>query len=207
MSTRCSSNISRAFKMPYRLVAAESSAVVGKAILAAFPLPEFEVHFVKDQQELEAALEEIQPDAILLSLSFSGKNAYELGQHLRERHGFGRVPLILLHGAFDTLDKPRLAEAGFDEVVPAPFDSKILEKTVRALIEGGKDPQTLPEDPDLHGWPEEAEAVVRRLEARLQRKMQRLEDKLTRTIVSKVLDELQRGKGIVEETESQDSRE
>lgn len=194
--------------MPYQLVAAESSAVVKKAVLAAFPLPEFVVHFAKDRQELEAALGEIQPDAILLSLSFSGKDAYELGLDMRGRHGSGRIPLILLRGAFDALDKQRLAEADFDEVVPEPFDSKTLEKTVRALIEGGKDPQTLPEEPDLQsGRSEETTALERRLEARIQKEIQGLEDRLTRTIVTRVLAEVQRVQDGEEETEPQDSLE
>lgn len=193
--------------MPYRLVVAESSAVLKKAVLAAFPLPEFEVHFAKNKQELEAVLEEAQPDAILLSLSLSGKDAYELGRDVRGRQGSGRIPLVLLHGAFEALDKQRLVEVDYDEIIPEPFDSKTLEQTVRALIEGGKDPQTLPEEPDLQGGqPEAGAALERRLEARIQKEIQGLEERLTRKIVTRVLAEVHRGEDGVEETEPQDDR-
>lgn len=206
VSTRCSSSINLALKMPYRLVVAESSAVLKKAVLAAFPLPEFEVHFVKNKQELGAVLEEAQPDAILLSLSLSGKDAYELGRDVRGCQGSGRIPLVLLYGAFEALDKQRLKEVDYDEIIPEPFDSKTLEQTVRALIEGGKDPQTLPEEPALQrGQPEATAALERRLEARIQREIRGLEEKLIQKIVTKVLAEVQRGED--EETEPQDGCE
>lgn len=133
--------------MPYKLVVADNSPSVVKAIQAAFPQTEYVIYSFSDGQELKQALSAIQPDAILLSLSLPARLGYELGLSLKAEESFKNIPLLLLRQAFDLLDEESLAGIDHDELVTEPFDSGKLERTVRDLIEKNRGPQTLPEDP------------------------------------------------------------
>lgn len=137
--------------MPYKLLVAHSSPSVMKAILAAFPEPEYEVHQFKSGVEVMQELNQMDPDAILLSLSLHRENGYELGRHLKEQEKFKQIPLILFYGAFETVPEETTEGPSYDELVQEPFDSGKLAQTTLELIERRKGPQTLPEEPVLDG--------------------------------------------------------
>jgi DNA-binding response OmpR family regulator len=146
--------------MSYKLIVAHSSPSVLKAILAAFPEPEYEVHTFKSGVEVIEELNQIAPDAILLSLSLHQENGYELGRYLKEQEKFKRIPLILLYGAFETVDEKTAEGSSYDELIQEPFDSEKLAQTILELIERRKGPQTLPEEPALDDETFEGERII-----------------------------------------------
>jgi len=135
--------------MPYKILVAHRSPSVLKAILMAFPEPEYEVYAFKNGVEVMQELNQIAPDAILLSLSLHQENGFEIGRYLKGQEKFKQIPLILFHGAFEAVDKEHGADFIYDELVQEPFDSGKLVRTINELIEKRKGPQTLPEEPDL----------------------------------------------------------
>jgi DNA-binding response OmpR family regulator len=139
--------------MPYKLLVAHSSPSVLKALLLAFPEPEFEVYPFKSGVEVMQELNQIAPDAILLSLSLHQENGFEIGRYLKEQEKFKQIPLILLYGAFETVHKENTSGFIYDELVQEPFDSGKLVQITLELIERRKGPQTLPEEPDLDSYP------------------------------------------------------
>lgn len=146
--------------MPYRLLVAHSSPSVMKAILTAFPEPEYEVHQFKSGVEVMQEINQIDPDAILLSLSLHEENGYEIGRYLKEQEKFKQIPLILFYGAFETVLEETMEGSSYDALVQEPFDSEKLAQTTLELIEKRKGPQTLPEEPVLDGEPYREERVV-----------------------------------------------
>ncbi len=146
--------------MPYKLLVAHHSPSVMKAILAAFTEPEYEVYQTKSAVEVVEELNQIAPDAILLSLSLHQEDGYELGRHLKEQEKFKQIPLILLYGAFETVDEKTAEGSSYDALVREPFDSEKLTQTILELIEQRKGPQTLPEEPALGDEPYEGERMV-----------------------------------------------
>lgn len=137
----------------YKLIVADSSPSVQKAVQLAFAELNFEISPFEDGREALKSLSQISPDAVLLSLSLPGKDGYEVGHYLRSLEEFRDISLIFLRGAFEPFDKERVANLDYDAIVQKPFDSGKLARLVKDLIDRKKDPKTLPEEPLLDEMP------------------------------------------------------
>jgi len=133
--------------MSYKLIIADTSPSVIKAVQIAFHEPEFEVYPFSNGAEVINNIVKIKPDAVVLNLSLQQIDVYEVCQTLKNQGQVIDVPLILLKRAFEVPDKKKLAALEYDEIIQEPFDSENLARTVRKLIEAKKDPKTLPEEP------------------------------------------------------------
>jgi CheY-like chemotaxis protein len=132
--------------VPYKIIVADPSVSVQKAVQMAFPEPEFRLYPFEDGAALLDSIDEVRPDAVLLSLTLPGRDPFEIGRLLRGREDLRRVPLLLLRGTFDAPDPSKTAPDN-DGVVQKPFDSERLAAVVRALIEEKTEPSTFPEEP------------------------------------------------------------
>ncbi len=133
--------------MPYRIVVADPSPSVQKAVQAVFPESDFNLYVFEDGRELVDVLPSIRPDTVLLSLSLPGMDAYEVGRFLAGREEFRNVPLFFLKGTFDLFDSDRAADIPHDGVIQKPFDSEKLAAMVREAIDRKISPPTMPEEP------------------------------------------------------------
>ena len=132
--------------MAYKIIVADPSVSVQKAAQLAFPEPEFRLFPFEDGAALLDSIEEVRPDAVLLSLTLPGRDPFEIGRLLRGREDLRRVPLLLLRGTFEAPDPSKTAP-DHDGMVQKPFDSERLAAVVRDLIEQKTEPSTLPEEP------------------------------------------------------------
>lgn len=178
--------------MPYKLLVAHSSPSVMKALLAAFPRPEYEVHQFKSGVEVMQELNQIDPDVILLSLSLHEENGYEIGRYLKGQEKFKQIPLILFHGAFETVLEETKEGSSYDVLVQEPFDSQKLAQTTLELIERRKGPQTLPEEPVLDGESYREERIVldEDIKEHVRKEIYEAERELEKRIYARVLAEL-----------------
>jgi DNA-binding response OmpR family regulator len=133
--------------MSYKLIVAHNSPTVLKAIRLAFSEQEYEIYAFKDGVEVMQELNQINPDAILLSLSLHEEDGYQIGHYLKNQEKFKEIPLILLHGAFESLNEEKAGGLVYDLLVQEPFGSENLVRATLDLIEKRKGPQTLPEEP------------------------------------------------------------
>lgn len=98
----------------------------------------------------QVALE--QPDLIILDVVFPGAlDGYEVCRKIRE---FSSVPLILLTARVRDADKLSGFDAGADDFVTKPFNSKELVARVRALLKRAQ---------AVHGAPEPGDVRLGRL--------------------------------------------
>lgn len=89
-----------------------------------------------------------QPDLIVLDVVFPGAlDGYEVCRKIRE---FSSVPLILLTARVRDADKLSGFDAGADDYVTKPFNSKELVARVRALLKRAQAVRGAPEPGDLH---------------------------------------------------------
>jgi CheY-like chemotaxis protein len=178
--------------MPYKLLVAHSSPSVMKAILTAFPEPEYEVHQVKSGVEVMQELNQIAPDAILLSLSLHQEKGYEIGRYLKGQEKFKQIPLILFYGAFETVQKEMTEGFSFDELVQEPFDSEQLAQTTLEHIERRKGPLTLPEEPAFDGEPygEGGDVLDEDIKEFVRKEIYDVERELEKRIRARILAEL-----------------
>jgi len=153
--------------MAYRVIVADPSYSVKKAVRMALPESDFEIFPFNEGRDVLERLSEINPDVIFLSLSL--KSIHELQKQLKSRGESQTTALILLRGTFEPLGEERISELDYDQIVQAPFDSQRLEGIVRNLIEKKNDPRTLPEEPFPDELPDEQE--LDRLEERIKARL------------------------------------
>lgn len=132
-----------------KVIVADCTPSVATVVRLAFPETEFEIFTYADGREMIAELEAIQPDVFLLNLFLHSKDGYDVCRFLNNQERFKAVPLFLLKGAFERVDKERLEGLEYRELIEEPFDSTGLLRKVRNALEGDFDPQTLPEEPLL----------------------------------------------------------
>lgn len=131
--------------MVYKVIVTDSSPSIQKAVKMALSDSEFEIYAFDDGKEVMERLSQINPDAVFLRLSILPKDGYEAGRYLKSQEQFKKTSLILLKGVFEPLDRERVAELDYDEIVQVPFASERFAQLVRDIIERKNDPQTLPE--------------------------------------------------------------
>jgi DNA-binding response OmpR family regulator len=134
--------------MAYKLIVADGSPSVQKAVQLAFPASEFEVSPVSDGGGLRELLGRERPDALILSLSLAG-GGLDAVRALAERDDFGQTALFLLRGVFEPPAEDRLSGLRFDGLVVKPFDSEGLARAVREALEKKKGPSSFPEEASL----------------------------------------------------------
>ena len=132
--------------MPYRILVADPGPSVQKAAQMAFPEPEFRLCPVEDGGRLLEEIAAFRPDTILLALSLPGADAYAVARSLGRTESLRNVPLFLLKGTFELVDRDKAEGVPFEAVVQKPFDSEKLAACVRDAIDRKVTPQSMPED-------------------------------------------------------------
>jgi len=178
--------------MVYKVIVADSSPSIQKAVKMAFSDSEFEIYPFDDGQEVMEHLNQINPDAVLLRLSILPKDGYKVGRYLKSQEQFKKTSLILLKGVFEPFDKEIVAELNYDEIVQVPFDSERLVRLVRDIIERKNDPQTLPEELELDDIsdPELQTELDARIKAFVRQEFLDVERELEKRIKAKLLSEI-----------------
>ena len=96
-----------------------------------------------DVDAAEVLLAEDRPDVVLCDVVLPGRSGYELCAALKARPEPGRLPVLLLTGAFEPFDSRRAEEAGADAIVSKPFTlSEIRDAVRRALRADGQPSRT-----------------------------------------------------------------
>ncbi len=142
--------------MPYKIIIADESPSAQRAVLLAFPEPEFQLFPFENGLELIKAVPEIRPDACLIGLSLSGHNGYDVALVLRRRPETRGIPLFFLKGTFESFDEEKTGGIEHEAVIVKPFDSGKLVNLVKEAIERRTTPVSLPEEPVLERIEESA---------------------------------------------------
>ena len=83
----------------------------------------YETQEIYDGKEAAAAVEDFQPDLILLDLMLPGMDGYQVCTEVRKT---SRVPIIMLTAKGETFDKVLGLELGADDYIIKPFETKEL---------------------------------------------------------------------------------
>ncbi|MBN1938039.1 MAG: response regulator [Candidatus Aminicenantes bacterium] len=142
--------------MNSKILLAEASSLVRKAVEAAFPASEFEVRTASDGLAAVRLLPEWSPDAVLAALNLPGMDGYEIAAFLGSQPVYRPTAVFLLRGSFESLDMGKLAAVKYDGLVQKPFDGETLAAQVRAAIDRKRELPSLPEDPFAEPSPESA---------------------------------------------------
>ena len=88
----------------------------------------YETQEIYDGKEAAAAVEDFQPDLILLDLMLPGMDGYQVCTEVRKT---SRVPIIMLTAKGETFDKVLGLELGADDYIVKPFEPKELVARVK----------------------------------------------------------------------------
>ncbi len=120
--------------MPYKLLLADDSLTIQRVVELTFADEDIRVVAVADGQRAVERLQRDRPDIILADISMPRPDGYEVAAFARAQPGLSRVPILLLTGAFETIDEDRIAEIGVDGVLVKPFEPQLLITRVRELL-------------------------------------------------------------------------
>ncbi len=81
-----------------------------------------------------AALDDMQPDLVLLDIMMPGRDGYETARAIRRHPVNANVPIIMLSAKSEIEDKVIAFEAGADDYLTKPFGPQELLARVRAKI-------------------------------------------------------------------------
>ncbi len=115
---------------PRRILIVDDEEAVRLLLRDCFELEGFLVSEAATGAELSAKLDET-PDLITLDLSLGGENGLELARQVRVRCN---VPIVMITGKGDTIDRVVGLELGADDYITKPFHLREVLARVRAVL-------------------------------------------------------------------------
>ena len=116
------------------LLLADDNVTVQRVIGLTFATEDVQVLTVSDGQ---AAIDRIRaqpPDIVLASASMSDVNGYDVATFIRSQPALKSLPVLLLTGAFESVDPARLEISGANGVLEKPLDPAIVIRRVKDLL-------------------------------------------------------------------------
>ena len=130
--------------MTLRLLAADDNASMLKMIRLAFADEDAVVETVSRGDIAIDQLNDFRPDVVLADVSMPGYNGYEVCELIRNDQEFATIPVILLNGAFDSLDEEEVVRVGVSGHLTKPFDPSDMITLVERLVrENARRPETV----------------------------------------------------------------
>jgi len=94
----------------------------------------FQVIAAYNGQEGLRAVTEARPDLVILDLTLPGLDGFELCRRIRQQPETARLPILVLSGRTEEVDKVVMLELGADDYVTKPFNTKELVARVKTLL-------------------------------------------------------------------------
>lgn len=136
--------------MGYKLLLAEDSAAIQQVVQLAFNDEDVDVVVVDDGHAAIAAIERESPDIVLADASLPGTNGYDLAARIGGHEAAGsKLPVVLLAGAFEPVDRDRASAAGCHGILVKPFVPRDLVTRVMTLLDPAyREPPPEPDVPE-----------------------------------------------------------
>ena len=126
--------------MTLRLLVADDNAAMQKMVLLAFAGEDAVIKAVSSGDAAIDILHEFRPDVVLADVSMPGYNGYEVCKLIRQDREFAAIPVILLNGAFDSLDEAEAARVEASGHLTKPLDPSEMIGLVESLLESARRP-------------------------------------------------------------------
>ena len=105
------------------LLLADDNITVQRVIALTFAAEKtIQVVTVGDGQQAIEKMAAERPDIVLAATTLPQVSGYDLAKFMRGKPALQRVPVLLLSGAFETVDEARLASCGANGVLEKPIE-------------------------------------------------------------------------------------
>lgn len=120
--------------MPHTLLLADDSGTTRRVIELTFAEQGVRVVCVADGDQAVEKLSTEPPDIVLVATGLPKVDGYELASFVKRQPALSHVPVLLLTGAFDTVDDARLRDSGAVGVLVKPFEPGAVLARVKELL-------------------------------------------------------------------------
>lgn len=108
---------------------------VGTLVKAALPSRNYRIEWRPSVEAAIAALEEHRPDIALIDIDLHGpRQGWELLKRIRSDRGLATMPVVMITGSADTLNRERSLRMGADRYLIKPVNIETLRRVVRELL-------------------------------------------------------------------------
>jgi DNA-binding response OmpR family regulator len=118
-------------KGPPHILIVDDEAEIRLMLRRTFEREGFVLSEAKNGAELFASLERATIDLITLDLRLGGEDGFELARLVRARHN---VPIVMISGKGDMIDRVVGLELGADDYITKPFHLREVLARVRAVL-------------------------------------------------------------------------
>lgn len=119
-----------------RLLLADDSVTIQRVIELTFADEGIEVVSVGDGQQAIERLSAERFDVVLADVGMPGVDGFAVAAHVQSRPDLAGLPVILLTGAFDTVDQARVDAVKAAGVLAKPFEPQMVIAKVREVLGG-----------------------------------------------------------------------
>jgi len=122
--------------MTQTILLADDSLTIQKVVELTFADTPYTVVAVSSGDELLEKVSEAQPAVIICDIMMPGRDGYDVCQVIKSSPDTLHIPVILLSGTFEPLDRDRALAVGCSEILTKPFEARKLIDTVDRLVQG-----------------------------------------------------------------------
>jgi DNA-binding response OmpR family regulator len=124
--------------MAQRLLLADDSITIQKVIELTFADEKIDVVAVGDGEQAIARLVSEPFDIVLADVGMPVKDGFDVAAFVKGHPTLGHLPVILLTGAFESVDDAKVSAVGAAAVLAKPFEPQVLVSRVRDLLRAAK---------------------------------------------------------------------
>jgi CheY-like chemotaxis protein len=124
------------------LLLADDNVTVQRVIALTFAAEQVRVVTAADGRQAMERMVSDRPDIVLAGTTLPEVNGYELARLVKNRPEFKSVPVLLLSGAFESVDEALLVSSGANGVIEKPVEPAVVISRVKELL--GVAPSTAP---------------------------------------------------------------
>lgn len=132
--------------MTKTILLADDSLTIQKVVELTFADTPYTVVAVSSGDELLDKITEVQPAIVISDIMMPGRDGYDVCQDIKSSPDTLHIPVILLSGTFEPLDRERALAVGCSEILTKPFEARKLIDTVERLVRGQEAAPTLADD-------------------------------------------------------------
>jgi CheY-like chemotaxis protein len=118
----------------HTLLLADHSVTIRRVVELTFAKEDVRVVTVSDGEQAIEQLEAAPPDIVLADTAMPGRNGYDVARYVKQSPRLSHIPVLLLAGAFEPVDRVRAEEAGCAGFLAKPFEPRLVISRVQELL-------------------------------------------------------------------------
>lgn len=120
--------------MSYTVLLADDSLTTHRAMELTFAGQDIHVMSVADGEQALQRMRKMRPDILVAEVVLPRVDGYQLAEHVRRTPSLAGMPVLLLTGASDAIDEPRVLACGAAGIIVKPFEPEVVMKRVKNLL-------------------------------------------------------------------------